>query len=128
MARLPKAMSGHHLHHQQAHRIFNGNFPRPLIDDFVPPSTIASPPSVMSSPSVVKRYTPRDPISLSMLFNLASMRAMHILVFVFMMFNHTNIRAMLILVFVFMLFNLTSTRAMLILAYEIVMIYVMVLI
>jgi hypothetical protein len=49
---------------------------------------------------------------LFMLFNLTSIRAMLILLFVFMLFNLTSVRAMLTLVFVFMLFNLTGIRAM----------------
>ena len=71
--------------------------------------TSSSPPAT-SSLSAIESYTPRDPMSGLMLFNLTNVRAMFTLVFMFMLLNHTSIRAMLILVS------------------EIVMIYILVLI
>ena len=71
--------------------------------------TSSSPPATLSL-STIERYTPRDPMSQLMLFNLTSVRAMFTLVLVFMLLNHTSILATLILVS------------------EIIMIYIMVLI
>ena len=52
----------------------------------------------MSSLSTIERYTPRDPMSQLMLFNLTSVRAMFTLVLVSMLLNHISILATLILV------------------------------
>lgn len=46
-ARLQAAL-GYRLRRQQAHRIFNGNVPPLLIDNFVPPSTTSLPPTTLS--------------------------------------------------------------------------------
>ena len=62
-----------------------------------------------------------------MLFNLTGVRAM--LTPVFMLFDLIDsVRAMLTLVILFMLLNHASIQAMLILVFEIVMIYILVLI
>ena len=81
------AADGRCLHNQQTRSIFNRNVPPPFVNDIV---TLAL--------STIKRYTPRDPVSRLMLFNLTSVRAMFTLVLVFMLLNHTSIRAMFILV------------------------------